>query len=57
MTVRTEEKDREYFLRRAREERMRAAACEMNNVALAHLKLAEEYDRRAGGISPAMSVI
>lgn len=37
--------DRTYFARRAREERERAAPCEDNSVALAHLRLADEYDR------------
>ena len=44
--------DSEYFIRRASEERRRAGVCEDNAVALAHLKMADEYERRASGRSP-----
>jgi len=46
MTVRDEIEDRAYFTKRARQERERAATCEDNAAALAHLKLADEYSRR-----------
>jgi hypothetical protein len=39
--------DRSYFLSRARLERVIGSACEDNAVALAHLKMADEYERRA----------
>ncbi len=39
--------DRDYYLKRAREEREIAATCEDNGVARAHLMMADEYDRRA----------
>ncbi len=39
--------DKEYYLRRAHEERERAAVCENNSVALVHLELAEQYQRKA----------
>jgi hypothetical protein len=35
-----------YFTRRARQERERAGICKDNSVALIHLKMADEYDRR-----------
>ncbi|MCP3732492.1 hypothetical protein M9978_18880 [Sphingomonas sp. MG17] len=43
--------DAAYFRRRAREERERAATCEDNPAALAHLRMADEYERRARHIS------
>lgn len=49
-TVSGENRDQEYFAMRAREERERAAICEDNAVAMAHLKMAEEYDKRARGV-------
>jgi hypothetical protein len=45
--------DGDYFARRAREERQRAALCEDNAAALVHLKMADEYDKLLG--SPARS--
>lgn len=39
--------DRTYFLRRAKEERIKAITCECNAAARAHLDMATEYDRRA----------
>jgi len=36
----------DYFRRRAREEREIAATCEDNAIAMAHLKMADEYQRR-----------
>lgn len=47
--------DRDYFARRAKEERQRAVGCEDNSAAFVHLKMAEEYDRRLGSViaSPA----
>ena len=44
--------DRDYYIRRASEERRRAGVCEDNAVALAHLKMADEYERRASGQAP-----
>jgi mannitol/fructose-specific phosphotransferase system IIA component (Ntr-type) len=38
--------DRAYYRRRAWEERQKASTCEDNTVALTHLKMAEEYDKR-----------
>ena len=43
--------DRSYFLRRANEERARANSCEDNSVALAHLRMADEYERRAAALA------
>ena len=42
--------DRPYFLHRAREERERAVICEDNVAAIAHLSLANEYEKRAAEI-------
>jgi len=53
MAVRDERENRIYYAQRAREERQRAATCEDNSAALAHLRMAEEYDRRAQGIETA----
>lgn len=47
MTVRNDIDDRAYFTQRAREERKFAATCEDNAAALAHLKMADEYSKRA----------
>lgn len=47
MTTRDMIEDRAYFAKRAQEERDRAAVSEDNAAALIHLKLADEYDRRA----------
>jgi len=38
--------DASYFRRRAQREREIANICENNAVALAHLRMAEEYERR-----------
>lgn len=43
----SERDDRSYFLKRARREREIANCSEDNAVALAHHRLAEEYERRA----------
>jgi hypothetical protein len=51
MTSREEIKNRAYFTRRAREERQIAAICEDNAVALAHLKMADEYTKRITAIA------
>ncbi|CAN5748872.1 hypothetical protein BH11PSE6_BH11PSE6_25870 [soil metagenome] len=40
--------DRSYLLKRAREERARADASHDTAVAMAHVAMAEEYERRAG---------
>jgi hypothetical protein len=39
--------DRDYFALRAAQERAMANSCEDNSAALAHFRMAEEYDRRA----------
>ena len=41
---------RDHYERRAREERDRAAACESASAAQDHLRLAEEYERKAQAI-------
>ncbi|WP_404337900.1 hypothetical protein AB2M62_03690 [Sphingomonas sp. MMS12-HWE2-04] len=53
MATRDIAQDRDYFLKRAKEERERAAVCEDNAAALVHLRLADEYDRQA--VDPAMT--
>jgi len=44
--------DRTYFESRARRERAIAATCEDNAVALAHLRMADAYERRLASASP-----
>jgi hypothetical protein len=39
--------DRDYYIQRAREERAWAGKCEEPTAALAHLKLAVQYEKRA----------
>ncbi|MCP3730845.1 hypothetical protein M9978_10430 [Sphingomonas sp. MG17] len=39
--------DAAYYRKRASQEREKAATCEDNAIALAHLQLADEYDQRA----------
>ncbi|MDB5707230.1 MAG: hypothetical protein JWN66_4346 [Sphingomonas bacterium] len=51
MSVRDIITDRAYFTRRAREEREYASVCEDNAAAVAHLKMAEEYEKRANNLS------
>ena len=51
MTVRDDIDDRAYFTRRAREERKFAATCEDNAAALAHLRMADEYSKRASELT------
>ena len=51
MIVREETQDRSYYGERAREERKLAAQCAGQAAALAHLKLASAYDKRAGRLS------
>jgi hypothetical protein len=53
MAIRDESENRIYYAQRAREERQRAVICEDNSAALAHLRMAEEYDRRAQNIGMA----
>jgi hypothetical protein len=48
MIVCEEATGRDYYAERAREERARAMACEDQGAALVHLRLAAEYERRAG---------
>lgn len=50
MIVREETTGTDYYIERAREERALAAACRDQQAALVHLKLAAEYERRAGGV-------
>ncbi len=40
------ESTRDYFIRRAREERVMAVECNDDSAALAHLRMAEEYESR-----------
>jgi len=47
MSVRDATNDRDYYIQRAREERAWAARCEEPTAALAHMKLAAHYERRA----------
>ena len=42
----TDRDDRTYFEVRARQERAIGSTCEDNAVALAHLRMANEYERR-----------
>lgn len=48
MIVQEEATDTAYYIERAREERGRAAQCDDQLASLVHLKLAAEYERRAG---------
>ena len=50
MIVRQETNDTDYYARRAREERSHAMACQDQSAAVAHLRLAAEYERRAGRV-------
>jgi len=50
MIVREEATDTDYCIERAREERARAMACRDHLAALVHLRLAAEYERRAGRV-------
>jgi len=45
--------DRAYFAHRARQEIMKAANCENDEVARAHLKFANEYQKRGAEIARA----
>ena len=47
MPIRDVDEDRSFLARRAREEREASARCEDSAAAMAHLKMAEEYDKRA----------
>lgn len=40
--------ERTYLLNRAKRERAMASTCDDNSAALAHSRMAEEYERRAG---------
>jgi hypothetical protein len=51
MPTRDMVEDRTYFAKRAEQERDRAAVCEDNAAALVHLRLADEYDRRAQDVA------
>jgi hypothetical protein len=44
--------DHLYYTERARQERERAGRCDDNAAALAHARLADEYDRRARDSAP-----
>lgn len=43
-------KDREYYRKRARDERQKATVCEDNAVALAHFRMADAYEERVRDI-------
>lgn len=45
-----------YFRQRARQERLRAAACTDRSVARIHLDLAAEYERRASHARPTLEL-
>lgn len=45
--------ERDYYLERARRERELGSCCEDNGAALAHLKMADEYERRAAALAHA----
>jgi hypothetical protein len=47
MIVRDATNDRDYYIERAREERAWAGQCAEPTAALAHLKLAVQYEKRA----------
>ena len=47
MIARDATNDRDYYIKRAREERAWASKCEEPTAALAHLKLAVQSERRA----------
>ena len=49
--------DMRYFAQRAHEERARAIICEDNVAAIVHLKMAEEYERRATGESARIDIV
>lgn len=53
----SESRDGDYFARRAREERERAATCEDNAVAMVHRKMADAYDKRALGSASSLHVV
>jgi hypothetical protein len=44
--------DREYFVRRSKEELIKAATSEDNAVARAHLQMADQYKKRADELKP-----
>jgi len=48
--------DRSYFQRRARAELAIASTCEDNAAALAHFRLADEYERRVRAMAARMPV-
>ena len=52
MIERDEIEDRAYYAKRAREELVRAATCEDNAAARAHLDLAALHRKRASGTEP-----
>ena len=49
--------DRDYFARRARDERAIALTCKDHAVALAHLSFAEAYEKRLASDRPRLSVV
>lgn len=51
-----QDEDHLYYIRRARQERHRAGTCEDNAAALAHFKLAEEYERRVQDTAPVIQM-
>jgi hypothetical protein len=48
--------DASYYQKRAQQERERAAICEDNTVALAHLRMADEYELRVQEMKPGLQV-
>lgn len=48
--------DASYYQKRAQQERKRAAICEDNTVALAHLRMADEYELRVREMKPGLKV-
>lgn len=51
------EDDASYYRKRARQERERAATCEDNSVALAHLRMSDEYERRVQDLNVTLNVV
>jgi hypothetical protein len=57
MSARHEIENRAYYSQRAMEELIKAATCEDNTVARAHLNLADEYQKRAATLSDKFDLI
>lgn len=54
-SVVAEQNNAEYYVRRAREERDKAANCAEASVALIHRQMAEQYERRAAELAGSAS--